>query len=136
MASEWEAVECNIQYSGAAMAFVLAAAAAGCVLAIGLPLSGPLRAALVAYVAATSARACRELLRPRALRLRLGQRIDVKLDGAWIAGTVRPGSFVLPWLTILRWRPEGGWWDRSLLLLPGSAGRDDLRKIRVLLRWA
>lgn len=135
MASEWEAVECSVQYSGVGLAFVLVAAAGGCALAVFLPLADALRAALVASVAAMSAHACRELLRPRALRLRLGERIDVKLDDAWVAGTVRPGSCVLPWLTIVRWRPAGAWRDRSLLLLPGSAPRDDLRKIRVILRW-
>ena len=130
-----DAVECSLKYSGAGMAFLLAAAACGVVLAVWLPVSWPLRAALLFYVLATSARACVELVRPRAVRLRLERRIDVLEAQGWIAGEVRDGSFVMPWLTIVRWRPAGARLDRSLLLLPGMAPADEMRKIRVILRW-
>lgn len=131
-----DAVECRLKYSGAGMAFLLAAAACGVALAVWLPVSWPLRAALVFYVVATAARACLEMVRPRGLRLRLERRIDVLESRGWVAGEVRDGSFVLPWLTIVRWRPERGGRDRWLVLLPGMSAADDLRKIRVILRWA
>lgn len=130
-----DAVECTLKYSGAALGFLLAAATAGMALVLWLPLSWPLRAALSFYVVATSARACRELVKPTALRLRLERRIDVREGAMWVPGVVRDGSFVMPWLTIVRWRPEGGWRDRTLLLLPGMASAGELRKIRVILRW-
>ena len=57
-------------------------------------------------------------------------------EGGWRTGQVRDGSFVMPWLTIIRWRPEGKRLDRTLLLLPDMANAQDLRKIRVFLRWA
>jgi len=56
-------------------------------------------------------------------------------DGEWLRGELRDGSFVAPWLTIVRWRPEGGRMDRTVLLLPGMADAGTLRKIRVILRW-
>ena len=130
-----EAVECNLKYSGAGMAFLLVAAACGVALAVSLPVSWPLRAALLFYVAATAARACAEMVRPRALRLRLERQLDVLDSRGWVAGEVRDGSFVMPWLTIVRWRPAGARLDRTLLLLPGMAPAHDLRKIRVILRW-
>jgi hypothetical protein len=54
----------------------------------------------------------------------------------WLPGEVRPGSFVMPWLTIVRWRPDGALRDRTLLLTPGMAPAAQMRKIRVILRWA
>ena len=130
-----EAVTCELKYSGAALAGLLAAAAATEGLLLALPLSGGLRAAGMAYVFLQAARACRGLLALRALRLDGERRIEVHWEGRWRSGAVRDGSFVLPWLTVVRWRPEGAWCDRSLLLVPGMAPRDELRKIRVILRW-
>jgi hypothetical protein len=72
----------------------------------------------------------------RALRIR-GTAIEV-LDGVgqWQAGTIRAGSFVAPWLTIVRWRPEGARFDRSVPILPGMARDEELRVLRVVLKWA
>ena len=58
------------------------------------------------------------------------------VGGEWRQGTVRDGCVVLRWLVAIRWRPAGGRFDRALLLLPGMAGEEDLRKIRVILRMA
>ena len=49
---------------------------------------------------------------------------------------LRDGSFVAPWLTIVRWRPEGARFDRTFLVVPGMLEREDFRRLRVLLRWA
>jgi len=55
--------------------------------------------------------------------------------GEWQPGELRGDCFVAPWLVIVRWRPEGARRDRTLLVLPGMASREALRKIRVILRW-
>jgi hypothetical protein len=135
MAVGMEAVECELKYSGVVLALLLVAAAGAVALVLALPLAAPLRLGLGFYILGTTARAARELLRPSALRLRTGRRIDVLQDGAWCEGEVRDGSFVMPCLTIVRWRPCDARWDRTLLLVPGMANDDDLRKIRVILRW-
>ena len=56
-------------------------------------------------------------------------------DWCWRRSAVRPGSFVAPWLTVVRWRPAGGRLDRTLVLLPDAAGSREMRNIRVILRW-
>ena len=130
-----ESVTCELKYSGVALAFLLAAAAATEVLLLFLPLDGGLRAPCMAYAFLQAARACDALLSVRALRLDLDRRVEWCVRGQWQAGAVRDGSFVLPGLTVVRWRPVGGWYDRTVLLLPGMASAEALRKIRVLLRF-
>lgn len=130
-----ESVTCEIKYSGAAFALLLVAAAATEALLLAIPLAGGLRAACMAYVFLQSARACDGLLATTALRLDLDRRVEVRIRGRWRPGVVRDGSFVLPWLTALRWRPERGRYDRTVLLLPAMASAESLRKIRVLLRF-
>jgi len=129
-----ESVTCEIKYSGAAFGLLLAAAVATEALLLALPLAAGLRAACMAYVFFQAARACDALLSITALRLDVELRTEVRIRGAWRAGEVRDGSFVLPWLTIVRWRPEGAWFDRSVLLVPAMGSAEALRKIRVLLR--
>ena len=57
-------------------------------------------------------------------------------NGRVRTGTLRPGSFVAPWLTIVRWRPEGAWLDRTVPLLPGMLDEETFRRLRVVLRFA
>ena len=57
-------------------------------------------------------------------------------DGRAIEGSVRPGSFVAPWLTIVRWRPEGAWCDRTVPLLPGMVDAEAFRRLRIVLRFS
>ena len=130
-----ESVTCEIKYSGVAIGALLAAAAATLALLLALPLDGGLRAASLAYVFLQAARACSVLLSVRALRLDRDRRIEVLRAGRWCAGTVRDGSFVLPWLTVVRWRPDGARSDRTVLLVPAMVSAHGLRKIRVLLRF-
>lgn len=130
-----ESVTCEIKYSGVAVAFLLVAATATALLALGLPLSAPLRTALVLYVLASAAHACRSLTAATALHLTLGRRVRVRdAAGDWVAGEVRDGGLAMADLTILRWRPEGARRDRTLLLLPGMAPAEARRRIRVILR--
>ena len=56
----------------------------------------------------------------------------IALDG--MAGSVRAGCFVAPWLTVIRWRRAGAHLDRTLLVLPDMLAADDFRRLRVILR--
>lgn len=56
-------------------------------------------------------------------------------SGRWRSGQARSGSFVAPWLTIVRWRPEGHRLDRTILILPDMIAPEEFRRLRVLLRW-
>lgn len=131
-----ETVACELKYSGAGMAILLAATIATLALVLVLPLPDLGRASLLLYVAASAVRACRALLAPRWLRLDASRGIELREDRGVRSGQVRDGCFVMPWLTVVRWRPEGDHRDRTLLLLPGMATGEELRKIRVILRWA
>lgn len=66
--------------------------------------------------------------------LSLGRDGGILLDGR--AGSLRDGSFVAPWLTVIRWRPAGARFDRTVLILPDMLSREEFRRLRVLLRWA
>ncbi len=56
-------------------------------------------------------------------------------QGDWRDVEVLGDSLVTPALIVLRYRPCGGR-VRSLTLLPDSTTPDDLRRLRVSLRWA
>lgn len=72
----------------------------------------------------------------RRLDVDLTGRIDVAFaTGSPRSGRVAPGSFVAPWLVVLYWKPDGARLARSIVLLPDMAGEQDLRRLRVLLRW-
>lgn len=132
-----ESVSCELQYSGAAVAFLLAATVATWAVLALLPAPGLARASAALLVAALAARALREHLQARALRLHHSRAMHVRdASGAWTSGTFRNGCRVWTALVVLRWRPDGARRDRTLVLLPGMVGSDDLRKIRVILRWA
>lgn len=132
-----ETVYCELKYSGLGIAFLLVAAGCTIALALALPWAIPWRMLLVGWIGGGSFVACRALAAVRSLRLdRSGVIVLVRRNGSSVSGTVRDGSFVAPWLTILRWRPQGGRWDRSLVLLPDAADAEAMRKIRVILRWA
>ena len=95
-----------------------------------------LQAALSALLVAAAALSVRRA-RP-ALRLR--QRADGGLQaqagaGEWRDVVVLDDSFVSPALIVLRYRMEGKR-PRALSLLPDSADAEDLRRLRVSLRWA
>jgi hypothetical protein len=106
-----------------------------------IPLGAAFKVAAIAWVGATWLSAY------RAVALRAGGRgtrafeitCDVIAvldgDGRWWQGRVAEGSFVAPWLTIVRWRPAGARFDRTILILPGMLSPQDFRRLRVLLRY-
>ena len=132
-----EEVYCDFKYSGVADVFLAGAVAATLALACLAPFPAEARAAAVAWVLALALHSRRAVRGVAALRLDRGGAISVRgRDGAWRAGTVSEGSFVAPWLTIVRWRPEGARLERTLPILPGMAPAETLRTLRVMLRWA
>ncbi|MBE0624994.1 MAG: hypothetical protein IH606_09300, partial [Burkholderiales bacterium] len=54
--------------------------------------------------------------------------------GQWREARVLPGSYVSGWLIVLV-LGAGGKRGRPLVLLPDSAAAEDLRRLRVWLRW-
>ena len=57
-------------------------------------------------------------------------------DGRVRTGTLRPGSFVAPWLAIVRWRADGARWERTVPILPGMLDAEAFRRLRVVLRFS
>jgi len=73
----------------------------------------------------------------RAIHMRRSGEIEIlNGKGGHRSGVLRDGSFVAPWLTIIRWRPCDAHFDRAILLLPDMLPADDFRRMRVMLRWA
>ena len=56
--------------------------------------------------------------------------------GARRIGRLRAGSFVAPWLAIVRWRAPGARLDASVVILPDMLPAEDFRRMRVWLRWS
>jgi hypothetical protein len=136
-------VETALRPSRVAAIGILTMAAATLALIAATPGPMALRIPIAAAVAGAA------LERLHAIALRRGRRgvrtilvrgtreIDVELaTGRWSGGLVRDGSFVAPWLTIIRWRPHGARFDRSIVLLPDMMPRAQFRRLRVLLRWS
>ena len=72
----------------------------------------------------------------RAVSLARGGEIAVQdALGAWRTGSLSEGSFVAPWLTVIRWRPAEARFDRAVPILPDMLSPEDFRRLRVLLRW-
>lgn len=119
----------------------VAATATSCI-ALTLPWSFAATAATVLAILAWAAdRAHVVALRrgPRAVR-------DVEITAglhfraAYGDGTVRTGrvdrsTCVTAWITTLVWRPDGGRFTRSVLILPDMLPPDDFRRLRVTLRY-
>ena len=116
------------------MAIALAASATLALLAFT---PGP--AAPRILVATWIACAALHALRRTALALRFDPDGAIEVQdaaGAWRTGVVRDGSFVAPWLTIVRWRPRGARFDASIVLLPDMLPAEDFRRVRVWLLWS
>lgn len=118
--------------SSRAEGFVATAALATAALVAGLPLAIEAHVAALLWIGHAALRALGGLRPGRRVRIEHDRTIEV----AHASGTLRDGSFVAPWLTVVRWRPLGAWRDRSLLIAPDMLGAEDFRRLRVLLRWS
>jgi len=118
-----------------ATVFIVFAGGATVALVVFLSLVPLLRLAAIAWVGATCLAACRSVAaRRRDLVLR-GAAIDLRDEGGeWRTGQLRDGSFVAPWLTIVRWRAAGERFDRTVAILPDMIDAARFRELRVLLR--
>jgi toxin CptA len=113
-------------------AFVVLAAAATASLLAAMALAQWASGAAAAWCVVVSAHA----LARHALRRRvhvLGGR-SIEVDG--VAGEIVAGSFVAPWLTIVRWRPAASRLVRTVVVLPDMLDAQSFRAVRVALRWA
>lgn len=128
--------------SGRVRRWILAAGttALAATLAAGIP--APAQAAIVLALGVAAIRDARRLAwreGPGAvvrIAVDLPGRVEVDLaDGRRLAGRLAQGSFVAPWLTIVRWRPVGARFDRTILVAPDAVEAGAFRRLRILLRW-
>lgn len=129
-------VYCEFKYSGAAFAFLAAAVGATLAIVIFVPFADEVRALAFAWAIGSAWHAHGRLGAARALRLDCTGGIAVRDRVGWRTGRLSGGSFVAPWLTIIRWRPDGTRLDRTLVILPDMIQVAAARKIRVILKWA
>ena len=98
-------------------------------------LPGGLQLALGMMVAGLGAWAWRRACPQDRLRVAADGRLQCLDDAAeWRDAEILGDSFVSSALIVLRYRTAGGQ-VRALTLLPDSAAADDLRRLRVSLRW-
>lgn len=124
------------------VALLLVASLASAALALAIDLSPPAQSLAVLWIGLGTLGAYRDTLAlcgPRSVReiaLRVPREIAVRdARGRVRLGTLRDGSFVAPWLTIIRWRPHGALLDRTLLVLPDMLESDAFRRLRICLKW-
>ena len=125
-----DGVGVTLRRSWLAEGFVAAGAAATLLLTWATPLAAELQVPAILWIGVAALRAFRRLR--AAAWVRVERSGEVQVDG--IGGELRDGSFVAPWLTVLRWRPGGAWLDRTLLIAPDMLDAEDFRRLRVLLR--
>lgn len=125
-----ERVDAILARSPVVEGFVACASMATALLVAALPVEIDLRAIALPWIGASALAALRRARPGRALKVDVERGVEV----AGVAGRLRDGSFVAPWLVVVRWRPLGAWWDRRLLVAPDMLGTDDFRRLRVLLR--
>lgn len=116
---------------------VVAAAALACAW-VGLPRAAfvPVAAGLILAWAWHLAQALR-LGRSAMRSLELSADGSARFQDAseqWHQVEIQPGSYVSPWLVVVI-TAAGGRRRRALVLLPDSATADELRRLRVWLRW-
>jgi hypothetical protein len=130
-----EPVICELKYSGAAPMLIAAATLATLAIVFLLPWSLPLAASLGLGVCGLALRSARDIHDVRSVRLQADATVSVvSRRGGTMHGRLRDGSFLAPWLTIVRWRPDGARFDRTVLIIPAMADPAALRRLRVRLR--
>jgi hypothetical protein len=122
-----------------AMAYVCAVASAALIAALASAAPVEAKAAISLAVAVASLRAVRAFRGGRAVHrlvTDLSGRMEVThAEGPIEAGRLAQGSFVAPFLTIVRWHPDGARFSRAVVIFPDAIAKEDFRRLRVLLRW-
>ena len=136
-------VRVELRRSRLAGALVVASHLATAALVAWLPVDASLRALAVIVVGGhalwalrgTSLRSARSAI--VAIELEPDRRVALwQRDGRRIEGHALPDSYVGEWLATLVVRCEGSRRVRAVFLLPDIADAEDLRRFRVLLRFA
>ncbi len=126
-----DGVAVTLRRSRMAEGFVATSALATLLLVWATPLALELQLTAIGWVGVFALHALRRLRSVTWLQAtRSG---EVQVEG--IGGELRHGSLVAPWLTVLRWRPQGAWFDQTLLLAPDMLDADGFRRLRILLRF-
>ncbi len=122
-----------------AAALIVVSHAATAVLLLALPLPWAVRVAGAAGILVVGASALRQAVggaAPSRLVVGIDRRVAVTTrDGRTAAGDILADSFVGPRLITVVWRPDGARRARTLVVLPDSLAADDLRRLRVALRY-
>lgn len=116
------------------------------VLALAATLSAPIptlaQAAVALVLSCEAFRAARRLGWRRGggavhhCRVEPGGRVEVEFSGGRrVAGRLLDGSFVAPWLALVRWLPEGALFARTILVAPDAVDAEAFRRLRIVLRW-
>jgi toxin CptA len=124
-----ERVEAVLGRSRYGEASIAVGAVATALLLAAMPLPLEAQGAAFAWTLFVALRALRRL-RP-GTRLRVDREGTIEVDG--VEGCVRVGSFVAPWLTVVRWRPRHAWIDRTVLVVADVRPGEERRRLRVLL---
>jgi hypothetical protein len=129
------AVRVRLARSRIAHAFLLLAAIATLSLVTVTPLRMDVRILMGTWVCCCALHALARIRSIGRVSVQRSGAMAVEIAGVWREGVVRDGSFVAPFLTIVRWRPGGARFDRSIAILPDMLPRESFRALRVLLRW-
>jgi len=122
-----------------AAALIVVSHAATALLLLGMPLPAAVRIAGAVGILVAGAWALRQAVgqgAPARLVVGIDRRVEVTTrDGRTAAGEILADSFVGPRLITVVWRPDGARCVQTLLVLPDSLAADDLRRLRVALRY-
>jgi hypothetical protein len=123
-----------------AQAWVMAVAAAALAATLAADLSGPAKLAVAGALGMAALHAARRhgggAGAVRRLAVDLAGRVEVeRADGRLARGRLAQGAFVAPWLTVVRWVPEGARFPRVVTIVPDAVEAGAFRRLRILLRW-
>ena len=123
-------------------AWITALAAAALMATLAAQVPGAAKAAIIGALAPAAVRSLRrDAWREgtgavRRLAVDLAGRVEVEhADGRSGRGRLATGSFVAPWLTVVRWVPEGARLSRAVAIVPDAVEAGEFRRLRILLKW-
>jgi len=122
-----------------ALTFITVSHMTTAALLMWLPWPFTFRLAAIAAVAIACVLALRSIIGNTAaasIQIGIDRRMRVTTRaGRQYEGEVLGGSYVGARITTIVWRPDGGRFAQSILILPDSLAADDFRRLRVVLRY-